>query len=48
MRNKHLSPDYWVTLNKANDIFGYSAEALRGKILIDYLRKNEHDKLCNS
>lgn len=42
MVNKHLSPNYWVTLNKANDIFGYSPEALRGKINRGQLAQGDH------
>lgn len=42
MRNRHLDPDHWVTLNKAHDIFGYSAEALRGKINRGQLAQGVH------
>lgn len=32
MQAANLQQDYWVTLKKAQEIFGYSPEALRGKI----------------
>lgn len=42
MKNTHIDPNHWVTLNKAHEIFGYSAEAFRGKISRGQLAQGVH------
>lgn len=42
MDNKYLSPDRWVTLDKAHDIFGYTSDAFRGKIKRGQLAQGVH------
>lgn len=39
---QYLDPNRWVTLKKANDIFGYSTEAFRGKINRGQLAQGVH------
>ena len=42
MKNTHIDPNHWVTLSKAQDIFGYTPAAFRGKISRKQLVQGVH------